>query len=174
MKRWIAATAALLMLLPAWGSAFAADVRIGYVDMRRVLTESKAGQRVKGEIEGLMKQRQQSLSKDEQQLKELQQAFEKDKLVLSDAQKQTKQKEFDEKLRAYQQAAAEANREIGQKEQDYTKKVVPEIRAIIGDIAKQEKLTLVFEKREMPVLYAADGPDLTEKVIKRFDAKGGS
>lgn len=166
-----------LVLLGAWiaaaGAAYAEDVRIGYVDLRKVITESKAGQRVKGEIEKTVKARRESLSRDEQKLKEMQQAYEKDKLLLSDSQKQAKQKEFDEKLRAFQQARAQAQREIEQKEREFTRKALPQIREIVRVMAKEQKLTLVFEKNEMPVLYAADGPDLTSAVIKRFDAKGG-
>lgn len=153
--------------------AYAQDVRIGYVDMRKVLTESKAGKRVKAEIEKTIGERRASLGRDEQQLKDLQQAYEKDKLLLSEEQKQAKQKEFDEKLRAFQQATATAQREIEQKEREFARKVIPEIRTIVRDLAKERKLSLVFEKNEMPVIYAADGPDLTEAIIKRFDAKGG-
>jgi outer membrane protein len=149
------------------------DVRIGYVDMRKVMNECKAGKRAKDDIEKAIKQRQESLSRDEQGLKKLQEAYEKDKLLLSDAQKQAKQKEFDDKLKAFQQATAEAQREIDQKQQEFTRKAFPEIRDIIRDLAKQEKLSLVFEKQEASVLYAADGPDLTDKVIQRFDAKIG-
>ncbi len=163
----------MLVATLAVGTAYAEDLRIGYVDMRKVLTESKAGKRVKDDIEKTVKLRQESLGREEQQLKNLQQSFEKDKLLLSDAQKQTKQKEFEEKVKAYQQSTAEAERELQQKQSEYTRKAVPEIRAIIRDLAKEEKLALVFEKNEMPVLYAADGPDLTAKVIQRLDAKGG-
>lgn len=172
MKHWMLAVAFAATLLPAWPAAVeSADVRIGYVDMRRVLTESKAGKQVKTEIEKTVKQRQEALARDEQQLKNLQQAYEKEKLILSEAQRQEKQKEFEQKLNAYRQASADAQREIQQKEQEYTKKTLPTVRAIIQDLAKEEKLTLVFEKHEMPVLYAADGPDLTERIIKRLDAK---
>lgn len=175
MKHWILAAVFAATLLPAWaGPVEAADVRIGYVDMRRVLTESKAGKQVKGEIEKTVKQRQETLAREEQKLKDMQQAYEKDKLILSEPQRQEKQKDFEQKLNAYRQATAEAQREIQQKEQEYTKKTLPAVRTIISDIAKDEKLTLVFEKHEMPVLYAADGPDLTDKVIKRLDAKPGS
>lgn len=150
--------------------AFAADsIVIGYVDMRKVLAESKGGQRVKAELEKTVKQRQEALAKEESQLKALEQAFEKDKPLLSESQRQEKQKEFQQRLQAYQRSAGEAQREISQKEADYTKKAVPEIRAIIRDVAREEKLTLVFEKHEIPALYAVDGPDLTEKVLARYN-----
>lgn len=157
----------------ATGGAFADELRIGYVDMNKVLNESKAGKRAVDDLEKIIKQRQGSLDRDQQQLKGMQEAFEKDQLLLSDAQKLAKQREFEEKLRAFQQSTADAEREVLQKKNEYRRKAIPEIRAVIRDLAKAEKLTLVFEKNEMPVLYAIDGPDLTAKVLQRLDSKGG-
>lgn len=174
MRSRIVASLLLFAVTYAVGAAaFADDIHIGYVDMRRVMTETKTGKRVKAELEKTFKQRQETLAHDQEELKKMQQAYEKDKLLLSDAQKQTKQREFDDKMRAYQQSAAEAQREIDQKQIEYTRKAYPEVQAIIRDLAKEQKLVLVFEKHEMPVLYAVDGPDLTDKVIQRLDAKGG-
>lgn len=166
------------VVLAAWilglGWAQAEEVRIGYVDLRKVMTESAAGKRAKAEIEKIVKQRQESLGRSEQQLKSLQEAYEKDKLLLSEAQRQAKQQEFDEKVRAFQQSRAQAQREVEQQEREFTRRMIPEIRNVIHEVAKERKLTLVFEKNEMPVLYAVDGPDLTDTVIKRLDAKSGS
>ena len=155
------------------GSAFAEDVRIGYVDVRKVMTESKAGQRAKSEIEKMVKERREKLGREEQQLKDMQQAYEKDKLLLTGSQREAKQQEFQEKVKSFQQARADAQHEIDQKEHEFTSKALGQIREIIRDLAKEQKLTLVFEKNEAPVLYAVDGPDLTQKVIERFNAKGG-
>jgi len=156
------------------GSVSAAEgVRIGYVDMRKVMLESKAGTQKKAEIEKLIKQRQDKLAKEEQKLKDLEQVFEKDKLVLTDAQKKEKQKEFETKVQAFQKMASEAQREIGEKDNEFARKAVDDIKGIVRDLATEEKLTLVFEKNQQPVLYAEDGPDLTDKVLQRYDAKFG-
>lgn len=170
---WKVLGLAALLVAGAAFSAYAEDTRIGYVDMRKVLNESKAGKRAKDDIEKLVKQRQGVLDREQQQLKSMREAYEKEQLLLSDAQKQAKQREFEEKVRAFQQSTAEAEREVQQKQNEYRRKAIPDIQAIIRDLAKAEKLTLVFEKNEMPVLYAIDGPDLTAKVIQRLDAKGG-
>ena len=141
---------------------------IGYVDMRKVLTENKAGQRLKAELEKSVKSRKDALAKEEEKLKALQQAYEKDKLLLSENQRQEKQKDFQQKVEAYQKQVTQAQRELSQKESEYAKKAVPEIRAIIRELAQEEKLMLVFEKSEVP-LYAAEGPDLTDKVLARYN-----
>lgn len=162
--------AVLFISMLAWSAAAHAEtVGIGYVDMRKVLTENKAGQRVKADIEKAAKTRQDALAKEEQKLKGLQQAYEKDKLLLSEAQRKEKQKDFQKKFEAYQKQAAQAQKELSQKEAEYTKKAVPEIRTIIRELAQEQKLSLVFEKSQVPALYSADGPDLTEAVLSRYN-----
>lgn len=166
MKSVVLSLLLVSFLLPA---AYAEGIAVGYVDMRKVLTENKTGQRVKGELEKTVKARKEALAKEEEKLKALQAAYEKDKLLLSESQRQEKQKDFEQKLKAYQKSAATAQREITDKESAYAKQAIPEIRQIIGQLAKEEKLTFVFEKNEIPALYAIDGPDLTDKVLARFN-----
>jgi len=161
-----------VVFLFAAAPALAAE-RIGYVDMGRVVNESAAGKRAKAEIEGMVKQKQEQVNREGQKLKSQQQALEKEQLTLTDAQKRTKQREFEQKVQAYQKLAAEAQRDIGQKDAEHTRKVLTEVRGVIREIAQQEKLLLVLEKHDQPVLYAADGPDLTDQVIKAYNAKSG-
>lgn len=166
MKAAVLLMLSLLLLVPA---VHADGIAVGYVDMRKILTQSKTGLRIKAELDKLVAQRKQALAKEEEKLKALQATYEKDKLLLSESQKQEKQKDFQQKLQAYQKSAATAQREIAQKESEYAKKAIPEIRDIIRQLAKEEKLTFVFEKNEPPALYAIDGPDLTDKVLARYD-----
>jgi outer membrane protein len=169
-KSWLVL---LLMATLASASAYAQEVRIGYVDMRTVLNESKAGKRVRAELEKSVKQREEQLGREEQQLKDLQAAFEKDKLLLTEAQRQTKQKEYDERVKAFQQTVAQARRELEGKEREFAEKAMVDIRAIVRDLAKEEKLAMVVERQALAVIYPTDGLDLTDKIIKRLDAKSG-
>ena len=62
--------------------------RIGYVDMARVMSESAAGKRARAEIEGMVKLKQEQISRESQKLKTLQQSLEKEQpLTLTAAQK---------------------------------------------------------------------------------------
>lgn len=160
---------AALVLVAA--PAAAEDVRIGYVDVRQVLTRSEAGAEAKREIESAIKERQESLRRDEQHLRELQQEFEKNKLLLSEEQRRARQQEFQRELREFQQARAEAQHEIESRERDFARRMMPVVREVIAALAQKRHLHLVFEKHEMPVLYAADGPDLTEAVIRGVNAR---
>src|SRR4030065_794051 len=149
----------------------AASVKIGYVDVRAVVLESKSGKQHKVEMEKFVKDKQAGLKKEEDKLKTLQQTLEKEMLTLTEAQKQDKQRGFQEKVQAFQKSAQDAERELRQKDSEYTNKSLEEIRKVITEVAKDEKVGLVLGKTEMSVLYAEDGMDLTAKVIKKYDSR---
>ena len=160
--------AALLLSAPV----MAADsLKMGYVDMRAVLTESKSGKAHRAELESYIKDKQAALRKEEDKLNAMKQSLEKEQLTLSDKQKQEKQRDFQAKVQAFQKMAGEADQELRKKDADYTNKAVEDIRKIIADLAKSEKISIVLAKTDVTVLYADEGMDLTQKVIDKFDAQ---
>ena len=144
---------------------------IAYVDVRKILMESKTGKKDKAEFEKMVKEKEGALSKEEEKLKAMQEAFQKDQLMMTDEQKKAKQKTFQEKVDAYQKMVKEARQEIGKKDSEYTNKALTEIRGIVVGLAKEMKLSLVLEASESGLLYAEDGMDLTSKVLEKYDAK---
>lgn len=163
----LAALAATILTAPAYAQE---GTRVGYVDLRKVMLESKIGKKNRAEIEKLVAQRKEQLGKEEQKLKALQEAYEKDQLILTEEQKKTRQKEFQEKAQAYQKLRAEAEQEVSKKDAEFSQKAVGDIREILAEIGKEKKLMLVFEKSQQP-LYAEPGPDLTDAVMQKYDAK---
>ena len=170
MKR-IAMIAALAGLLGSSLVGAADKPAIGYVDMRTVLVESKAGKQHKTEIDKQAKDKQAPLKKEEDKLRTLQQTLEKEMLTLTDTQKQEKQRSFQEKVQTFQKSVQDAERELRQKDAEFTNKLVEEIRKVIAEVAKEEKLSLVIGKTDTSVLYAEEGMDLTPKVIQKFDSR---
>ena len=162
---------ALLVFLFS-GVAIAADKpTIGYVNLHTVLIESKVGKRNKAELNKLIKQKESAISAAQDKLKAMQESFQKEQLLMTDDQKKAKQKEFQEKAQAYQEMVNEAKNAVGEKDKEYANKSLAEIKPIIAEIAKDMKISIVFDANELSVLYAEKGMDLTQKVIERYDAK---
>ena len=160
-----------LMILFGHVAVAAEPPAIGYVDVRKVMLESKTGKKNRAEIEKMVKDREGTVAKEEEKLKAMQQSFQKDQLMMTDAQKQQKQKEFQEKADAYQKMVKEARQEVGKKDNEFTSRTLTEVRAIIADLAKEQKLSMVLELSESGLLYADEKMDLTRKVMEKYDAK---
>jgi outer membrane protein len=161
-----------LLLFCFNGMATAADkLAIGYVNLHTAVLESKVGKRNTAEIEKLIKEKESFLSGEKSKLQAIDQAFQKDQLLMTDSQKQAKQKEFQDKIETYQKMVATAKQSIDKKQNEFASKSIGEIKTIIAALAKEMKLSIVFDVNELSVLYAEEGMDLTKKVIEKYDAK---
>ena len=171
MKKFVPLLLPLFLLLNT--PVIAADKPgIAFVDVRKVMMESKVGKRNKAVFEKMIKEKEAVIAKEEEKLKAMQQAFQKDQLLMTEEQKKVKQQAFQEQAEAFQKTVREAKQEIGKKDNEYTSKALDEIRGIIAEMAKEMKLILVLEASGSGLLYAEEGMDLTAKVLEKYDAKG--
>ena len=157
--------AGLLVSAPAL-----ADLKIGYVDMRAVLFNSKAGIQFRADMEKLQHDKEANINKEQEKLKSMQQALDKDALTLTDSQKQEKQKAIADKYQDLQKMVVDARGELERKGQEYQGRSLEQLKKIVADVAKQEKVNLVLAQGQGEVLYADEGMDLTAKVTEKFDA----
>lgn len=161
----------LLSLVVPLSSIAAEKPPLGYVDVHRVLLESKVGKKNKADLDKLIKDRKATLSQEESKLEAMQQAFQKDQLLMTQEQKQAKQKEFQDRVEAYQKMLKSAEQEVNTKDNEYASKSLAEIKGIVAQIANERKLTMIFGTSDVGLLYAEPDLDLTQQVIQRYDAK---
>lgn len=168
MKTGLIALALLVGTLPAMA---AEKGGMAYVNLPKVMTDSKAGQKNRAELEKLAKDKQGALQKDEEKLKKLQEDFQKNQLLLTDQQKQQKQQEFQTKVEAFQKAQNEARQALGKREGELVNKAMTDIRAIAKDLAKEKGYSMIIFLPESAVLHVDDSIDVTATVIERYNAK---
>jgi outer membrane protein len=162
--------ASLLSAAPA--AAHAADtLKLGYVDVAKVLSSSKAGKAAKEQLEKQVKERQAKVDAEKRALEKMKADYEKNAMDLTERQKQAKQKEFKEKNEGYQKAVAQARKDVAEKDAEYTRRVVERMRGVIASIGKAQDFVLIVEKTATSVLYSRDGLDLTDRVIQQMDGQ---
>jgi len=167
MSRIAAALCSLAVLIP---STHAADM-LGYVDVAKVLADSKAGKAAREELEKGMKERQTRVDEEKKKLDALKADYERNAATLTHAQKQARQKEFQEKAQAYQALLAGARKEVKESDAEQTRKVMEQMRQVIASVGKVDGYSLIVEKTSTSVLYSKDGMDLTGKVIRQMDGQ---
>ncbi len=148
-----------------------AEVKIGYVDMQKAVQSTKAGQKAKKELEAEFEKRKKTLQSKEANLKKMGEELEKKAMVLSDDVRAKKQKEFQENMIEFQQNVQKNQQEIQEQEKKLTEPILKKLADVIGDIAKKENYTVILEKRENAVLWAQKDLDITDSVVKAFEAK---
>ncbi len=142
--------------------------KIATVDMQKAIQTTTAGKKAKTELEGEFNKRKKELEKKEGDLKKMKEDIEKKQAVLSEEVLGKKQAEFRDEMMKYQETVQKNQMEIQKKERDLTQPILEKMRKIIAAVAKEKNFTMVIENSAM-VLYADQGLDITDDVIKSFE-----
>ena len=156
-----------LIMLPV--SSRAADaIKFGSIDVQKVLNESETGKKAKSDLETLIKTRQSNIDEKGKAIEKLKTDVEKQASVLSSEARKNKEDELEKLLREYQRIVQDSQAEIKKKEGEFTDTILREIRELIEKIGEEEGYTLIIERGM--VLYSNKGIDITDSVLKKYDA----
>jgi len=168
MKSRVLALCMLFLTAPA---AMGADSNIAFVDMQRVIDESNVGQEAQKKFQQAMMAEKRRLESEEQALRKMQEDFKRDAAVMSDQQREKKQQEMMKRMQGYQRMVEEAKMKMQEQNAKVEKEIIAPVGEIINELAKDRKLSGVFDRRQSGLLFASESMDLTREVIKRLDAK---
>lgn len=146
--------------------------RLGYVDISRIATESETSKTGQAEL-GVLKKKLQGQIEGKQKQLEKQEADIKAKLTTYTAkQREAKVKEFQKKLEAFQKFGLNAEKQLQDKQAEFSEKIFKAVEQASADLGKAKGLALVVVKRELLYLSSGvDTEDVTDEVIKKIDKK---
>ena len=170
MRALLPALAGLLLFT---GIAQAKDVKIAYVDMQRALLEVEDGKQAKARLEKLKSERQGKLDASQEELRAMQKNFEAQKAFMKPEVMQEKQKEFAQKLQALQMTYATLQKELVAEEAKETQKIFKRMAKIVADVGEKEGYTVILEKTESSILWAPKHLEITNDLIRRYNAGEG-
>ncbi|UCD70701.1 MAG: OmpH family outer membrane protein [Syntrophobacterales bacterium] len=145
--------------------AHASEIKIGYIDIARVLNESEPGKEAKVVMEGEYQKFQNEIAQRQRELKALQETLQKQELMLSEKARKEKEREYQNKLKESKRWAEDRQGELKQKEIELTKAALKDLEATLKKLGEEEKFTLILAKNET-ILYISSAIDLTNRVIQ--------
>jgi outer membrane protein len=154
-----------LMALPT----FAADAKLGTVDMQKILLLSDAGKDAKEQLSLRAAKYEADKNIKEDELKRLKGELEKQSVLLSENARGAKEKDYQQKLKEYQRFLKDAQEDLQAKNDEFTNKIVDEIVKLVQEYGKKSGFTLIFVKNES-MIFMDDKVDLTEELLKQFNA----
>jgi outer membrane protein len=160
-----------IVLLGFIGSVWAADLKIAYVDIRKALNECNTGKEAKKSITKDVEKTEHLSVEKQKELQTMKETLEKQAPMLTSDARAAKEKEFQSKLRDYQRWVDDNQKELQQKTMEINQSIVIGLQKIIDKIGTDDGYTLILEKNENIVLFATKAIDITDRVIKAYDAQ---
>ncbi len=151
------------------GTSFAADTKIGYVDMQRAINTSEAGKEAKEQLAARLKKAQDEINVKQDELKRLKDELEKQGVLLSENARSAKEKDYQLKLKEFQRFTKDAQDELQAKDEEYTRKILESMEKLIQDYSRKNGYTIIFIRNES-MIFADEKADITDELLKLFNA----
>lgn len=165
--------AALLSTSLFFASSARAEIKIGYVDLRKALQDTSAGKKAQKDLKKEYDAKKEELEKKEKDLKAMNDDLDKKKLVLSDEVKQKKQIELQQEMGKFQQQVQATQAALQKKEREMTQPILEKLQELLDKRAKADGYTVILEKSEQSVLWAKKDIDMTDAIVKEYEKAAG-
>jgi outer membrane protein len=160
-----------LILLGWFGSVLAAELKVAYVDIQRAVNECNAGKEAKKVITKEVEKFQRLIADKQRELQTTKESLEKQAPMLTSDARATREKDYQNKLREFQRWGEDTQNEINQKRTEMERNISMGFQKVIQKVGADEGYTLILEKNENIVLYVSKALDITDRVIKAYDAQ---
>jgi len=149
-------------------------VKIGLVDLQKVLVESKKGREPLAKLKADMDAKNRDLDTQEKKIRQMVADLEKQQSVLSEAARKDKEKAIQKAKVDLNRTAEDLNREFGERERDVRQRLVREVTTVVQDYGKKNGYVLIIEVRAAGVMYSSEGADISKEIIAAYDGGAGS
>ncbi len=167
--RGLAAAVGMLMAPGSWAADPA--VKVGFVDIQAVISQSKEGQAARNKVAAEAAERQKDISAKEAEIKQMDAELQKQSPVLSDASKKDREEEIRRRLRDLKRLTEDFNRDLAKREAEFINELLRDVTIVIRDYGKEKGFTLIVERGQGGVIYGSDPADLTKEVLERYNAR---
>ncbi len=144
-------------------------VKVGYVDIQKILVNSDAGKKAKEQLDAKGAKYEAEKNSREEELKRLKSVLEKQSMLLSEETRNAKEKEYQQKLKEYQRFLKDAQDDLQANNDELINRIVQEILRTAQSYGRSKGYTCVFAKNNSMV-YVDDRADLTDQILQAFKA----
>lgn len=151
---------AMALLMPIEASA--AEVKIGFVNIERLLRDSVPAARASKKLEKEFSTRELDIQKQLKQFKDLQALLVKENVTMSEADRRNKERDLANLNRDLQRAQREAREDYNNRQNEERVVFQERVNKVIHDMAEREKFDVIL----FDAIYVSPRIDVTDKVLR--------
>jgi outer membrane protein len=156
-------------------SASAAPAKIAVIAFQAAVGQTNEGQRNFGDLQKKYEPKRQQLKARSDELDALTKRLQAQGGTLSDADRASLARTFDEKKKVFDRDAEDARNDYQGEAQELYASLASKVYDVLTSYAQQQGYTLVLDigQQQNPVLYASPSLDITKAVIDAYNLKSG-
>ena len=169
MRLLLVALSSLILMSSMMSSIAYAQAKVGYVDLRRVVTDSRKGKAAFAAVESQFGPRGKTLENKRKSLEAMAQDFIKNAAVMNEASRKQKAEQIDRMKKDFTRSLEDFQYELKKKDFELSQSILEDIEGILKSIGQSGGFTVILESSAL--VYGSPAADITDQVIKAYDAK---
>ncbi|MFN4265899.1 MAG: OmpH family outer membrane protein [Aquabacterium sp.] len=149
-------------------AAHAQELKIGYVNLDKVLRDAAPAKAAQTKLQAEFSRREKDLVELEDRLKTASEKFDKDALTMAESERGRRQRDIIEQDRELQRKRREFQEDLNQRKNEELSSVLDRANRVVKQIFEQEKYDVILQE----AVFVAPRIDITDKVIRALN--GGS
>ena len=159
--------AGLMVATLAAGGAFAAELKIGFVNTERIFRESAPAVKASKKLEKEFAARDAEIQKMAKQFRDLQAHLEKENVTMSESERRNKERDLANLNRDLQRAQREFREDLNIRQNEERAAFQERVNRSISEMAEKEKFDLILQE----AVYVSGRIDITDKVLRTLADK---
>jgi outer membrane protein len=144
-------------------------IKIGYIDIQKVISESQAGKRARDRFQAQVKKAESDIMKERQDIERLKAELDKKGPLLKDDERRNIEADLQKRSVNLQRSMSDHQQELQVRNNEMMSEILKELEKIVNEVGKAEKFTLILERSQ--ILYSDQGIDITSKVIETYNSR---
>ena len=153
------------------GVVYSQNIKIGSVDIQRAINECHAGKEAKKALTKEAEKFQGLIIEKQKELQGMKESLDKQGLMLNPEARTAREKELQTRLRDFQRWGEDVQNEMNQKRGEMERSIFVGLQKVVQKLGADEGYTFILEKNETIVLFSSKSTDITDLVIKAYDAE---
>lgn len=150
------------------------EIKIGVVNSQEVLERSAEGKKVMAQLQEKDRQNQNEVARRDEEIRKLETKLNTQRLTLTDEALMQLTSDLDKKRTERKRFAEDSVREMQELTGRFFSRIQNELLPIIEDIGKEKNIDIIFDLSRSGAIYFNPGVDITDELIKRYDASKSS
>lgn len=161
-------TAAITGAYMCSASSLWADSKVGYIDLQRLVKESKMGQAASGDIEDLRVEKQAQIKIKLEEINQLKLDLNSNATELTASEKKDQVETLNDLVRDYKRMVEDAKEEIARQDRELVADILKKADKALKKVAKKNKFSIIL-KDPKTIGYMDSDVDITDEVLKMLN-----
>lgn len=170
-KRVFSLSAGLLATALMAFAQSAAPSKVGIINIQAAIIGTREGQAAAKDLEAKSAPKKRELEKAQAEINGMKEKLSKLGSVGSDEQKQTLMRDIDARTKSFNRQVEDAQAELDQEQGRVLNELGGKMLAVLDKYAKDNGYAIILDvsQQNTPVLFAANGIDVTQEVVALYD-----